>query len=90
MEEISPPPGAVWGDHDGRMFNRWRDLFEQLQPLASLRIFEIDEAGDVATELRQAGDEAGAYGIGYEREYDRNIRRFALKRSGHWRGIERG
>ena len=26
-------------------------------------------------------------GIGNEREYDRNIRRFALKRSGHRRGM---
>jgi hypothetical protein len=88
MEEKFTAAGSRIGvEHNGRMFNRGCDLLEQLQPLASHCIFEIDEAGNVATGPRQAGDKTGAYGIGHKNKYDRNAGRFALKRSRHRCGL---
>jgi hypothetical protein len=45
-----------------------RDLFEQLQPLASHRGLHSDETGDVPSRLRKARDKAAADRIGNERE----------------------
>jgi len=35
--------------NDTRPRNRWRDLLEQFLPLGAQHIFELREAGDVAT-----------------------------------------
>jgi len=63
----------------------WRGLFEQHEPLASHRIFEINEASDVAAGACQTGDKPVTDRIGHDNKYDWNVCCFALKRSGNWR-----
>src|SRR5262245_33666395 len=48
------------------------DFLEQFKPFSTQAIFELHEAGGVATRLRQTIDEAGADWIGDDREHDRH------------------
>src|SRR5215469_7895002 len=56
-----PGSGGCRGiTQDGSSRHARRDLLEQLQPLAAQAVFELNEAGRVATRPRQALYEAGA------------------------------
>jgi transposase len=65
---------------EGDPADAWRDLFEQLGPLASHRRLKINETGDVAAWSRPARDEAAAYRIGNVRENDGDRARLLQQR----------
>jgi hypothetical protein len=66
-------------EHECSVRYAGRDLLEQLQPFACHRGFEIDETGEVTSGLRQACDEAGAYRVDDDHEYDRDCPGLPLK-----------
>src|SRR5262245_30865695 len=59
-------------EHEGYPVDSWRNLFEQLQPLAGHRGLHSDETSDVSSRPRKARDEAAADRIGNECEDDGN------------------
>jgi hypothetical protein len=49
-----------------------RDLLEQLRLFPGQTVFELHEAGGIATRASQTNDKAGAEWVGYDREYYRH------------------
>jgi hypothetical protein len=60
-------------------------LFQQLEPFGSDRILECREAGDIATRMREALNQAAAHGVNDTREHDGN-RAGRLLQSGYGLG----
>src|SRR5262245_32930447 len=63
IEVITGIGCGLWVEHKPDPRHPWRDLPQQIEPLAGQRTLNIDEAGDVAAGARQAGHEAAADGI---------------------------
>ena len=70
--------GGVGIEHDCGPLEPWRDLREQLKPLAPERGFEVGEAGDVPTRAVEPRDDPASDGVAHARKDDRDRPRLPL------------
>src|SRR5262249_43587670 len=61
-----------WVEYDSGALRRWRDILEKFYRFLGQLGFNVDEASDVASGMRQAGDQTAAYGVGYNNENNGN------------------
>src|SRR5262249_19313626 len=86
-EIVSAARCGIRVEHQRDPRHLWRRLPEQLEPFASHRSFDVNEASDVAAGSRERRDESVTDWIGRDHEYYRDGLGFTMERGGHRRGV---